>query len=139
MPTVAYAYQFPYRHGRAGGLFPILPITIMNPRQPSRAVDTIVHLDSGAQRSLFDGTLARLIGLDLFDGRRLPFASAAGVSIEALLHAVRLSHPELGEFDLEIGFSTAPLRRNLLGRDFFNLVQVGFRERHLVFYVTPEP
>jgi hypothetical protein len=66
VPTVAYAYQFPYRHGHAGGLFPILPITITNPRQPSRAVDTIVHLDSGAQRSLFDGTLA---------GQQVGFAS----------------------------------------------------------------
>ena len=49
--------------------------------------------------------------------------------MEACLHAVRLSHPELGCFDLEIGFSPFPLRRNLLGRDFFNLVQIGFRER----------
>jgi len=138
VPTVTYTYQFPYRQSRAGGPFPILPITIANPRQPARAVDAIAYLDSGAQRSLFDGTLARLIGLDLFGGHRLPFASAAGMSIDALLHAVRLSHPELGTFDLEIGFSSVPLRRNLLGRDFFNLVQIGFRERHLVFYVTPE-
>ena len=78
-------------------------------------------------------------GLDLMAGRRLSFASATGMSIEAMLHAVRLSHPELGHFDLEVGFSTAPLRRNLLGRDFFDLAQIGFRERHLVFYVTPEP
>ncbi len=135
MPTVAYTYQFPYRQSRADAPFLILPITISNPHQPARAIDAIAYLDSGAQRSLFDGRLARLIGLDLFDGRRLPFAS----SIEALLHAVRLSHPELGDFDLELGFSTVPLRRNLLGRDFFNLVQIGFRERRLVFYVTPEP
>ncbi len=139
MPTVAYACQSPYRQSRAGGLFPILPITIANPRQPARAVDAIAYLDSGAQRSLFGGTLARLVGLDLFGGHRLPFASAVGMSIDALLHAVRLSHPELGTFDREIGFSSVPLRRNLLGRDFFNLVQIGFRERHLVFYVTPEP
>ena len=41
--------------------------------------------------------------------------------------------------DLDIGFSTVPLRRNLLGRDFFNLVQIGFRERQQVFYVRGEP
>jgi len=138
VPTVTYAYQFPYRLSSAGGAFPILPIRIINPHQPARAVDAIAYLDSGAQRSLFDGTLARLIGLDLFHGRRLRFASATGMSIEALLHPVRLSHPEIGDFDLEIGFSTVPLHRNLLGRDFFNLVQIGFRERHLLFYVTPE-
>ena len=139
MPAVAYTYNFPYRQGPAGGSFPILPMTLTNPHQSARAVDAIVYLDSGAQRSLFDGTLARLIGLDLMAGRRLSFASATRMSIEAMLHAVRLSHPELGHFDLEVGFSTAPLRRNLLGRDFFDLAQIGFRERHLVFYVTPEP
>jgi hypothetical protein len=139
VPTVAYTYQFPYRQGPVGGPFPILPMTITNPQRSARAVDAIVYLDSGAQRSLFDGTLARLIGLDLLARRRLSFASATGISIEAMLHAVRLSHPELGHFELEVGFSTVPLRRNLLGRDFFDLVQIGFREQHLVFYVTPQP
>jgi hypothetical protein len=103
-----------------------------------RSADVIAYLDSGAQRSLFDGTLARLIGLDLLTGSRLSFTSAAGFSIEAMVHPVRLSHPEIGHFDLAIGFSTVPLRRNLLGRDFFNLVQIGFRERHQMFYVRTE-
>ena len=69
----------------------------------------------------------------------MPFASAAGFSIEAIIHSVRLSHPELGDFNLEIAFSTVPLRRNLLGRDFFSLVQIGFRERQQIFYVRAEP
>lgn len=66
-------------------------------------------------------------------------ASAAGFSIDTIVHPIRLSHPDLGDFNLEIGFSTVPLRRNLLGRDFFNLVQIGFRERQQVFYVKTEP
>ena len=52
---------------------------------------------------------------------------------------MRLFHGDLGEFELEIGFSESPIRRNILGRDFFNLLQIGFRERYLVFYVTPTP
>jgi hypothetical protein len=139
VPTVAYRFQFPYRYSPAGEPFPILPVVVTNPRQHSHAVDAIAYLDSGAQRSLFDGTVARVIGLDLLAGRRLQFASPAGMPIEAMLHTVRLSHPELGDFDLAVGFSTAPLRRNLLGRDFFNLVQIGFRERHELFYITPRP
>jgi len=31
------------------------------------------------------------------------------------------------------------ISRNLIGRDFFNLVQVGFREKYLTFYLTPTP
>lgn len=139
MPTVAYPHEFPYRQSPAGGTFPILPVTISTSHQLTRSADVIAYLDSGAQRSLFDGTLAAAIGLDLLDGRRLPFASAAGFSIEAIIHPVRLSHPDLGDFGLEIGFSTIPLRRNLLGRDFFSLVQIGFRERQQVFYVRAEP
>lgn len=107
-------------------MFPILSVVVSNPRSLVRSADVIAYLDSGAQRSLFDGTLAGLIGLDLMDGPRVSFASAAGLSIEGIIHPVRLSHPELGKFDLDIGFSTVPLRRNLLGRDFFNLVQIGF-------------
>jgi hypothetical protein len=139
VPVVAYSYEFPYRQSPAGGLFPILPVTLSTPHQPTRSADVITYLDSGAQRSLFDGTLARLIGLDLLAGRRLTFASTAGLSIEATIHAVRLSHPDLGHFELEIGFSTVPLRRNLLGRDFFSLVQIGFRERYQLFYLRAEP
>jgi hypothetical protein len=139
VPSVAYHFEFLYRPSPAGGMFPILSVAISSPRLSARSADVIAYLDSGAQRSLFDGTLAGLIGIDLMDGTRVPFASAAGFSIEGIIHPVRLSHPELGEFDLDIGFSTVPLRRNLLGRDFFNLVQIGFRERHQVFYVKTEP
>jgi len=42
-------------------------------------------------------------------------------------------------YALEIGFSENPIRRNLLGRGFFNLIQIGFRERYLTFYMTPTP
>jgi hypothetical protein len=139
VPIVTYSHEFPYRQSPAGGLCPILPVTISVSHQPARSTDVLAYLDSGAQRSLFDGTLAGLIGLDLLRGHRTSFASAAGFSIEGMVRPVRLSHPDLGRFDLRIGFSTVPLRRNLLGRDFFNLVQIGFRERHQVFYVRAEP
>lgn len=139
MPKVAYPHEFPYRQSLAGGAFPILPVTISAAHQLARSADVIAYLDSGAQRSLFDGTLAGAIGLDLLGGRRLSFASAAGFSIDTIVHLVRVFHPDLGDFNLEIGFSTVPLRRNLLGRDFFNLVQIGFRERQQLFYVRVEP
>ncbi len=139
MLTVAYPHEFSYRQSLAGGTFPILPVTISAAHELARPADVIVYLDSGAQRSLLDGTLAGAIGLDLLRGHRLTFASAAGFSIDTVIHPVRLSHPDLGAFNLEIAFSTVPLRRNLLGRDFFNLVQIGFRERQQVFYVRAEP
>ena len=63
----------------------------------------------------------------------------AGGVLPATLHAVQLSHADLGTFELEVAFSTTEIRRNLLGRDFFDLVQIGFREHHLAFFITPTP
>jgi hypothetical protein len=44
-----------------------------------------------------------------------------------------------GDFNLEIGFTDRQIRRNLLGRDFFNLVQIGFREHQLQYYLNTTP
>lgn len=55
------------------------------------------------------------------------------------VHRVSLSHPTLGNFEIEIGFSTEPIRREILGRDFFSQIQIGFREKQLSYYITPEP
>ncbi|MFQ5790117.1 MAG: hypothetical protein ACE5JI_06520, partial [Acidobacteriota bacterium] len=84
------------------------------------------------------GSSRRSIGLDFIGGTRKNFQTAGRQIIEARLHEVRLHHEELGTFDLEVAFSDQVFR-NLLGRDFFNLIQIGFRERRLEFYVTPRP
>lgn len=84
------------------------------------------------------GDLAAAIGLDLFAGRRQGFHSAAGFFMPAMIHKVRLSHDTVRPLDLEVAFSTGGLSRNLLGRDFFELFQVGFRERRMEFYLARE-
>jgi len=40
---------------------------------------------------------------------------------------------------LEVGFSSVTIKHNLLGRDFFSLLQIGFRERRQTIYVSLEP
>ena len=134
-----YAYEIAYTPDPlTGDSFPILPLRIANLNNSGRALDINTYLDSGAQRSLFDGWIATALGFDLLSGQALSYGSLGG-TIQGRLHQVRLSHLDLGEFDLEIGFSESPIRRNLLGRDFFNLIQIGFHERYLTFYVTPTP
>ena len=93
-------------------------------------------LDSGAEYSLFDGALAPLIGLDLFAGERFVFSFANGLSLEARIFPVEVSHADLGSFNLPARFSTGPLRRNILGRDFFDLLLVGFDEHRSEVYLT---
>lgn len=139
MEIVSYLLRFDYRYDAAGEPFPMLQPKISSPRDPERAVEVDAFLDSGAQRSLFQGWIATVLGFDLLAGDSIRYVSTIGRGTEARLHTIRLSHPDLGDFQLQVGFSTAEISRNLLGRDFFNLVQIGFRERHWAFYITPTP
>jgi len=138
MTTVSYSCEFPYRDYR-GNPTPLLLLRISNPSKPDKAIETDAHIDSGAASSLFAGAFAQPLGMDLFAGRAQTYVGTSGNRIDARLHGVRISHPDLGEFDLVVGFSTGPIGRNLLGRDFLNLIQIGFRERHSLFFITPEP
>ena len=45
----------------------------------------------------------------------------------------------LGRFTLDAAISTVPIRRNLLGRDFFQHIQLGLREYHQSFFIAPTP
>lgn len=139
MVSVTYWYQFDYLYDLDGKQFPRLEFRVSNPSTDAEPIDLRVHLDSGAERSLFNGWVGPALGIDVLDGPRIDYETGTGTYFSANLHAVRLAHPDLGEFDLEVGFSSSEIPRNLLGRDFFDLVQVGFREHHLVFLVTPTP
>lgn len=139
MVSVAYDHEFPYPHDTDGARYPRLTLRISNPADTTQSIETDAYLDSGAQRSLLNGWIAQSIGIHPLEGPALTYESTAGNALTATLHTVRLEHSDLGSFELEVGFSSGPIRRNLLGRDFFNLVQVGFRERHLTFFVTATP
>src|SRR5262249_8090177 len=137
MVTIQYVAEFAYTHDPlSGDPFPILLLQVANPHDPGQALDINAYLDSGAQRSLFDGWIATALGFDLLSGPELRYISIAGVGLAARLYQVRLTHPNLGSVELEVGFSTAPISRNLLGRDFFNFFQIGFHERYLTFYMS---
>ena len=138
MTTVSYSYEFPYGY-YAERRVPQIPVRISNPSLPGRAVDVDVHFDSGAERSLFNGDFASALEIDLFGGPDQPYESLSGNRISGRLHGIKIFHPQLGEFPLVVGFSTQPIHRNILGRDFFNLIQIGFRERYLSFLIDPKP
>lgn len=137
MITVNYTTLFNYLYTERHRRFPGLSLQVQNPNSPDQAVDIEAHLDSGAEFSLFDGWIARAIGTDLLAGPVRRYAATRGGPFEARVHHILLLHADLGVFPLDIGFSTEEIRRNLLGRDFFNFVQIGFREHHLEFYVVP--
>lgn len=140
MVTVDYAHEFSYSYDEASGRsYPRLTLRLSNRSDPQQAIDVEAYLDSGAERSLIDGRLAKALAIELLEGPEIVFQSAAGSQIKARLHGVRLSHDLLGTFDMEVGFSTGNVSRNLLGRDFFSRVQIGFRESRLMLYMTTSP
>jgi hypothetical protein len=115
MVRVEYDHEILYADDPNGRQYPRLTLRLMNPADAERAVDLDAYLDSGAERSLFDGRLAPLLGIeDLFAGQEVTFQSTVGAALAARLHPVRLSHPSLGTFDVQVGFSTGPIGRLLL-------------------------
>ena len=139
MAIVSYSHRFGYGYDEGGERYPLLGFRVSNPENPALAADVDAAVDSGAERSLVDGQVGALLGFDVLGGPKLTFETMAGSYLPATLHKVQLAHADLGTFELEIAFSTTEIQRNLLGRDFFDLVQIGFREHHLEFFVTPKP
>ena len=72
-------------------------------------------------------------------GREVRLNAAAGFAIAARIHRLVLAHARLGRFTLDAAVSTVPIQRNLLGRDFFQHIQLGFRELHHTFMITAAP
>ena len=123
----------------------MFPIEIRHPSDPSIAVEQDAFLDSGASRSIFRGEIPVMLGLNLLDGEPWSFETNIGETIPARVHTVQLVLPATEDqpapmpMILDMAFALGNVRRNLLGRDFFDLVHIGFRERRLEFFLLPAP
>lgn len=132
--TVSYAHKFEYRNipGHEG-LYPALLLSI----SATESVDTVGVIDTGSVRTLFNGELAAAIGLRLEDGTPQALYPINGGVLRTKLLKAHILFNGL-EFDLDICFSEARVNRNLLGRDFLEKIQVGFREHHRLIYLQQE-
>ena len=139
MPDVSYSHQLPYLNPEHGPSYPGLLIQLQNPADLDQVVEISGHVDTGAERCVFDGRLAGAIELDLMAGQPFELTATSGHGIEARLHNIRIVHEILGAFQVEAAFTLGEIRRQLLGRDFLQLIQIGFREQLAEFYVTPTP
>lgn len=134
MPSFDFSLVYPYRYDDSGVLAPLLPVRLS---LESYTADLVLLVDTGAERTLLNGTHLRAAGLDIFAGNPLNFQGFAGARMVAYLHRVRL---EIGEYQLdsEIAFSTQPLLRQVMGRDLMAYFGLALRERSLEFYLAPE-
>jgi hypothetical protein len=120
------------------GPAPALMVSLENPQRPGRFHDAMAYLDTGSQRTVFDGDIAESLGIDILRGEKVKFTfNHLGGSIGAREHRVALAHHlSFGKLDVTVCFSEEPIRRNLLGRDFLRLLQVGFRQYDQMFFLS---
>jgi len=139
--NVEYVHSFPYSVDQfSGKSFPGLKFGVSLPESAHVELYINAYLDSGAEVSLFDGApLVATLGIDLMVGREIRLDSARGFALGARIHRLSLWHPDLGRFTLDAAISTVPIMRNLLGRDFFQQIQIGFREFHQTFLIATAP
>jgi hypothetical protein len=138
---MAYTHSFSYQiDSLSGETFPGLPVRLSLPEDERTFLDLFTHLDTGASCSIFDGAPAvSTLGINVMDGREIGLSTVGGFALTARIHRVQISHPQLGRFTLDAAISTVPIARNLLGRDFFQQIQIGFREFHHTFHVAAVP
>ena len=138
---VTYDHSFSYSVDEfSGKSFPGLEVRLSVPGNDDLVTDVNAHLDTGAEFSVFDGApLVANNRIDLMSGREVKLSAAVGHAITARIHRLNLSHPQLGRFTLDAAISTVPIRHNLLGRDFFQHLQIGFRELHQTFLIANSP
>jgi hypothetical protein len=136
LDTISYRFKFSYLRRPNGSLFPGLAVELQNPPTGAKSTEVDAELDSGAEYSLFEGSLALAIGLDLFEGRSFAFRLNNGAALDSRILPVVISHRGLGRFNLDVRFSTAPIASNILGRDFFDLILIGFDEHRSEVYLN---
>lgn len=139
MLIVAYAERYPYRYETVDRAYPIFTVMLRNPLDATQAVEADGFLDSGAEISVFGGWVAQAIGLDPTAGRPWRLESALGAAISARRMEVHVQIPGVGRYPLIPAFVLDEMKRNLLGRDIFNMMQLGFQERHQEFLLGPNP
>ena len=115
--------KFSYKRFASGIERPIIPIIVRNPAT-RQSIRHFALVDSGADRCMFAGDLAELIGLDMFSGtQRRVSGVVAGQTRPYFLHEVEIE-VDAWQSRVTVGFmpDLAPNGHGLLG-------QTGFFDR----------
>ena len=111
LPVIVY--QYVHFRGRA---VPLIPVGL---KGPSPWVRVWAYVDSGAAYSLFDASVARLIGIAWRTGRPMTAATGTGALLRFFLHPVTLQMRRV-RLRLDVGFSEElRIGFNVLGLDIF--------------------
>jgi len=114
--------KFPYRLFR-DFYYPIVPVIVTN---KSKSISTSALVDSGASISIFNGSIGKLIGIDVESGEKRIFQ---GVSARLIgyVHKVRL---EIAGIKIECGVVFS----NELGTSFNLIGRRGVFDKFLITF-----
>lgn len=122
---------FPYLNGE-----PVLPIQIKN--HSGNWITFHGYLDSGAAYSVFHVDVAEILGVKIYQGRKIYLTVGDGAKIETYIHQllVKFGGKELAA---EISFSPSlGTGTNILGmKSFFDHFHICFNNKELQVSVTP--
>jgi len=115
---------------------PLIPIQIQGPKGKWEGYALI---DSGADRSLFNFEIAKIIGLDIFNKQIEYFGGIGGTRIPAYLHPIRLQILGFSEvIETRAGFADSPGIGAILGQEgFFDAYRIKFERDRGVIEINP--
>ena len=132
--NVEYEIDKDYTYMSNGNLAPQLIVRISS--QNGEPVEFAAVVDTGAEFSVFKADYLQSLGLNYIDGEKINVSSACN-TFPVYKHKIILSVLDKINFEVIVGFSDAT-RRDLLGRDFLDMVQFGMREHHRQFFLKFE-
>jgi len=120
-----YSVAFDYARHRKRDL-PLIPVGL---RSAGSWVEVWAYVDSGAFYSIFDDKVAELLGIEIYEGKRMLAIVGDGSFIPFYLHKLQMRLGE-DEFAMEVGFSSKlGVGFNLLGMDLFDRYKVIFNNK----------
>lgn len=130
---------FPVRNPHTGERirFPLLPITICC---NDRREDMFGLIDSGSDFCVFSYSIAKLLNIDVLQGKQLDLSGFVGDSLLCYLHQVHLEFEELPAIDTLVAFTEIeqPIMPLLGQRGFFDRFQIRFRRYDDMIEIYPK-
>jgi predicted aspartyl protease len=96
-------------------------------------------IDSGADVCLFHSDIGKILGIDVYTGRKESFSGVSGVLFDVYFHKIHKETIRINTIELEAGFTDAPVAGSgLLGQvGFFDNYQIRFERYKNSFEIYP--
>lgn len=131
-----------FKYKNSDGTFSSMPIVPVRVACNKKHQWVMALLDSGADVTFFNGSIARLLDIPVNRGRKIPlFGFLDNAELPAYLHQVNLAVENLGSVDTNVAFTTDEKHPQLaiLGRGgFFEKFRIEFEYNQRIKIYPPK-